>query len=417
MVGRSLALLTLALLSAAPAPALNAAAPALSDYLEEPLAFRGHAALSTGTAPSWSWIDLSFAYDANDSTLSADSVRAAVTPRVDYWNQILANNKVPGGVRLAEVVPIDLGTPARTAAGKVDSGALLQALLNDPTLSARRQALVSHKDAAGNEWGSDILLIGLNGLDRSGIAFLSTSAETAFGLVDMWDLSGVQDLLAHEGGHILGLRHCPASAGDPGPYTSLGDEGFCGTTPDGTTFRTVMGYITDCTGGCSIEVPFYSAADQTAVVNGTTVKIGKTDESDAKRVLATTFVQVANYRHSLLPDCTPSATALCLNGGRFRVEVTWKTPKGQTGSGQGVALTAESGYFWFFDASNIELMVKVLDGCPVTNHFWVFAGGLTNVEVVLTVTDTVTGTQRVYHNPLNTVFKTVTDTGAFATCL
>jgi hypothetical protein len=29
----------------------------------------------------------------------------------------------------------------------------------------------------------------------------------------------------------------------------------------------------------------------------------------------------------------------------------------------------------------------MIDGCGLNGHYWVFAGGLTNVKVVLTVTD------------------------------
>jgi hypothetical protein len=412
MVGRSLALLATALLSTLPVFAQQ------TDYLEEPLAFRGHAASAVDlAAPSWSWVDLSFAYDANDPSLTEASVRAAVTPQIQYWNRVLANNQVPGAVRLAEVVPIDVGLPTRTAAGKIDSAALLQALLNDPTLRARRQALVSKGKDASGEWGSDMLLIAMHDLDRPGYAWISSSVDTAFGLVDMWSMGVAEDVVAHEGGHNLGLRHCPPSAGDAGPYTSLGDEGFCAQAPDGTTYRTVMGYITDCPGGCNVEVPYYSSADQTAVVNGVAVPIGQAGVSDAKRVLATTFAAVANYRKSLLPDCTASPTALCLDGSRFKVEAMWKTPQGQTGSGQGVALTGDSGYFWFFDASNVEVVVKVLNGCPVNNRFWVFAGGLTNVSAILTVTDTVTNTVQRYENTQGRAFQPIQDTEAFATCL
>ncbi len=70
---------------------------------------------------------------------------------------------------------------------------------------------------------------------------------------------------------------------------------------------------------------------------------------------------------------------------------------GGSGAGQGVALTSDSGYFWFFNSANIELVVKVLDACTVNDHFWVFAGGLTNVDVVMTITDTETGAQRTVH--------------------
>ena len=58
----------------------------------------------------------------------------------------------------------------------------------------------------------------------------------------------------------------------------------------------------------------------------------------------------------------------------------------------------------------------MLDACGVNNSFWVFASGLTNVGVTLTVTDTATGQSRPYTNPVGTAFVAVQDTGAFSTC-
>jgi hypothetical protein len=114
--------------------------------------------------------------------------------------------------------------------------------------------------------------------------------------------------------------------------------------------------------------------------------------------------------------CAPGATRLCLGGGRFAVTATWKTTNGATGSGSAVPFGADSGSFWFFGPTNIEMDVKVLDACGLNGRFWVFAAGLTNVEVVLTVTDTKTGAVKTYTNPQGHVFATITDTGAFATC-
>ncbi|HEX9669687.1 MAG TPA: hypothetical protein VGC93_09405, partial [Thermoanaerobaculia bacterium] len=51
-----------------------------------------------------------------------------------------------------------------------------------------------------------------------------------------------------------------------------------------------------------------------------------------------------------------------------------------------------------FDASNIELVVKVLDGRPLNGKFWFFYGALSDVEYTLRVTDTTTGAVRTYHN-------------------
>jgi len=107
---------------------------------------------------------------------------------------------------------------------------------------------------------------------------------------------------------------------------------------------------------------------------------------------------------------------LLLNGDRFAVTATWRTAEGQSGEGTPVALTSDSGYFWFFDSGNIELLIKVLDGCGINQRFWVFAGGLTDVETTVTVRDTVTGQTRVYFNPAGRAFEPVTDTASFSGC-
>jgi hypothetical protein len=115
-------------------------------------------------------------------------------------------------------------------------------------------------------------------------------------------------------------------------------------------------------------------------------------------------------------SCAAGPTSLCLSGGRFRVDVTWKTPDGHTGAGQAVPLTADTGYFWFFSASNVEMVIKVLNACGYNSRFWVYAGGLTNVQVNVTVTDTQTGAAKTYANPQGTAFRPVQDTSAFSTC-
>ena len=58
--------------------------------------------------------------------------------------------------------------------------------------------------------------------------------------------------------------------------------------------------------------------------------------------------------------CVPSATRLCLAGNRFAVEVAWTVPSLGSGAGQAVPLTGDTGVFWFFASSNLELTVKVL---------------------------------------------------------
>jgi len=114
--------------------------------------------------------------------------------------------------------------------------------------------------------------------------------------------------------------------------------------------------------------------------------------------------------------CTPTATAMCLNGSRFRVQALFLTPSGQNGEASTVKLTDDSGYFWFFAASNIEAVVKVLNGCGLNTRYWVFAGGLTNVRVMMTVTDTNASVSATYVTPQGPAFQPIQDTGAFGTC-
>lgn len=115
-------------------------------------------------------------------------------------------------------------------------------------------------------------------------------------------------------------------------------------------------------------------------------------------------------------NCTASSTAMCLNNNRFRVEATFDTTAGQSGQAQVVKLTDETGYLWFFDAVNVEVVVKAINACSFNNRYWVYSAGLTDVHVVLTVTDTETGTIKTYTNAQGHAFTPILDSSAFATC-
>ena len=119
---------------------------------------------------------------------------------------------------------------------------------------------------------------------------------------------------------------------------------------------------------------------------------------------------------TILAACSQDTTTLCLSNGRFKVQAHWAASDGRSGNGQAIPLSGDTGYFWFFSSANVEMIVKVLDGCAINSEKWVFAGGLTDVNVVVTVTDMQTGTVRTYTNPQNTAFQPIQDTSAFATC-
>jgi PKD repeat protein len=107
---------------------------------------------------------------------------------------------------------------------------------------------------------------------------------------------------------------------------------------------------------------------------------------------------------------------LLVNNGRFAIQVAWSSAKqGTSGFGTATALTVDTGYFWFFNPTNTEVVIKVLDAC-FDGHFWVFGSGLTDVGVVLTVTDTQSGTAMTYTNPDGSAFLPIQDFVSFSSC-
>lgn len=148
----------------------------------------------------------------------------------------------------------------------------------------------------------------------------------------------------------------------------------------------------------------FSLNDSTSIFNGT-VSVGGFGGPFNHRDQNGTFV------------ATPSNPGQIanLNNGRFQVEIDWEN-ESESGQANAILATDDSAAFYFFDNTNVDTLVRVLDGCNINERFWVFAGGITGVEYTLTVTDTDTGTVNRFNNPLGTVAPAITDTSAFATC-
>jgi hypothetical protein len=120
--------------------------------------------------------------------------------------------------------------------------------------------------------------------------------------------------------------------------------------------------------------------------------------------------------------CTPGSQTLCIDDQpgdhRFQITSSFATTQGGGRSGNGGAIglapvnVTEGGLFWFFNAANPEMLIKVLDGCALNNHFWVFYAAVTNVSFQVTVKDTKTGHTATYHNPDLTAAAPIQDTSA-----
>ena len=245
--------------------------------------------------------------------------------------------------------------------------------------------------------------------------FLAVCRETG----DVWyfgeDVDDIEDgeVVGHEGEWRAGENGARAGILMPG-NPLIGARYFQEQAPGVALDR---GEIVDR--GLEVTVPAGTFTDVLEVLD--TDALEPSDEGDPK--LYAPFVgNVVDEELELVeitpPDCLPDATTHCLNDGRFQVRVEWATPQGTEGPGFAILPSDDSGEFWFFNADNTELIVKVLDACEIEgfNSFWVFAAGLTDVEVVITVLDTESLQIRTYENPLSRPFEPILDTDAFFTC-
>lgn len=115
----------------------------------------------------------------------------------------------------------------------------------------------------------------------------------------------------------------------------------------------------------------------------------------------------ALYRRGGSPPPQPGgcpADTLCLLNGRFRVTATWENQfNGNSGparvpprhSALPPSFYNLSGFLYFDDPRNVELIVKILDFGDVIK---VFYGQLTNLQFTLNVTDMRTGQTKTYRN-------------------
>ncbi len=134
-----------------------------------------------------------------------------------------------------------------------------------------------------------------------------------------------------------------------------------------------------------------------------------TANANVDGAFSATYTQIQSYLENGSAACTPSTTVACLVGNRFSVKVDWKTSS-SAGSGTAIKYTDASALFWFFGSDNIEMLVKVLNACPIGSTYWIFSAATTDVQYTLTVTDSKSGLVKIYTHPQGTPAPAITDT-------
>jgi hypothetical protein len=170
--------------------------------------------------------------------------------------------------------------------------------------------------------------------------------------------------------------------------------------------------------GEELTVPAGTYENVLATLDSSALDEGSGDEKFYARGIGIIKDADAELVEIELPDCVPGDATLCLNDGRFEVEVEWTSDGATMNEASVTPVANDSGEVWFFRPGNVEMVVKVLDACGVEgfNNYWVFASGLTDRGVVLTVKDTKSGTEKEYSSDLHARFPTILDTAAFQTC-
>ena len=203
-------------------------------------------------------------------------------------------------------------------------------------------------------------------------------------------------VLAHEFGHSLGLHHGEDSILNPGTSSWLGGNGFWGQYyPPGqgdepSVYTTIMS-----TWGAPF--PTFSAVGETMYGR----PIGDVD-ANAVPVLRHNIPYLARRHASAVeepPDygCEPN---LCIGNGRFLVEVVYfvdgvcdrSRPECRWASATRLptGVGGNAGLYFFFEPDNPEVLLKVLDGCWLNDHWWVFGSAATDVHYSVYILDLAT---------------------------
>lgn len=217
-----------------------------------------------------------------------------------------------------------------------------------------------------------------------------------------------------EGGGTIEIEIERVGNGDGNIVADVDVRG--GTAEPQTDFNPPAATLSWGDGELGVKTVSLALIDDATIETAETILLGLEAVSDNVAIGDPGVLELTIVDDDSVTTCIPNGETLCLQGSRFAVQVFWRTMQPREGLGTAVPITADGGWYWFFRPGNPEVFVKVLNGCTVNGFFWVFAGGMTDVETRLTVLDTATGAIETYGSGQAEAFGTIRDTRAFDSC-
>ena len=284
-----------------------------------------------------------------------------------------------------EARAFDLGCVATAERLCLQGGRIaVEVLVDDPRLGPPRTASAKPlTDHTGTFWvfREENVEMAVKVLDGAGVngfywVFSGALSDLGYEIVVTDTLTGVDSRYENLPGVVASRADTRALPSPPAPPGNLTGPGrAAGTAPDA-----LPGPADGAAGPVAAADGAVAAADGAVAAGGVPARA------------------LTGSGSQLPPPC--AAGVLCLHGERFEVSIDWHDPRsGATGTATGVPLTDRSAYFWFFRPGNAEVVLKILDGRAVNGFFWVFFGGLTDLEYTVFVEDRFTELTWRYDNP------------------
>ncbi|MYA09461.1 MAG: hypothetical protein F4060_09355 [Holophagales bacterium] len=375
-------------------------------------------------------IDIAFFYapDAIGQT-DADKWPATGDPDEPYGPQTVGELRAAAldSMVMANILFRRAGLDAelRFVGLELDPG--LAGLKDLPALEHVRRERLAY---ARSKYGADLVYAvtadfeaACGGYHRSAGTSLETARSHAVGVVKTGCLTGKPSLV-RQVGYNLGLLGQPGHEwnGERVPFVPFG-HGYAGQGKYGV-YGSLMATDVDNVEWLSTVEPVYGRV------------LGDADVSDAVRALRYTIPDAARYSPTVVPErvedphgygCRPSASRACLNERRFDASARYSTQTVSRAPAKRLDVygIGDSGsVFYFFEPDNPEMLVKVVNGCWLNDHWWVFGSAATDLAYELAIEDLADGGGTVEYrhngggvivsdNGFSTASGVINDTSAF----